>query len=141
MRYVLDASSGFKWVVTEPDSGKARQLRADYLNGVHELLAPDLFPVEIGNALVVAERRGVVPAGQGPILLADVLRTLPHLHPSVPLLPRAYGIAAATQASVYDCLYVALAEREGCQCVTADGRLVRNLQPQFPFLILLSSLP
>jgi predicted nucleic acid-binding protein len=40
---------------------------------------------------------------------------------------------------VYDCIYVALAEREGCQLITADDRLVNNLQPTFPFIIHLSA--
>ena len=43
--------------------------------------------------------------------------------------------------SVYDCLYVALAEQEKCDLVTADDRLVRTLQSQFPFIVALSSLP
>ena len=30
---------------------------------------------------------------------------------------------------MYDCLYVALAEREGCELVTADVRLINSLQP------------
>jgi predicted nucleic acid-binding protein len=42
---------------------------------------------------------------------------------------------------VYDCLYVALADREGCELVTADDRLVRNLQHRFPFIVSLASLP
>jgi hypothetical protein len=25
-------------------------------NGVHELISPDIFPAEVGNALIVAER-------------------------------------------------------------------------------------
>ena len=37
-------------------------------------------------------------------------------------------------ASVYDCLYVALAEREQCDLVTADQRLINNLQSKFPLL-------
>lgn len=41
---------------------------------------------------------------------------------------------------MYDCLYVVLAEREGCDFVTADARLVNNLQTQFPFVVLPSSL-
>ncbi len=41
----------------------------------------------------------------------------------------------------YDCLYVAMAEREQCELVTADDKLVRNLQPQFPFIASLVSLP
>jgi predicted nucleic acid-binding protein len=39
------------------------------------------------------------------------------------------------------CLYVALAERERCELVTADDKLVRNLQPTFPFVRPLAALP
>jgi predicted nucleic acid-binding protein len=42
---------------------------------------------------------------------------------------------------VYDCLYVALAEREGCELVTADDKLIENLQILFPFVVSLASLP
>ena len=45
MRYVIDSSVAFKWVVPEPYSDKARQLRADYENAVHDLLAPNVFPI------------------------------------------------------------------------------------------------
>jgi len=41
----------------------------------------------------------------------------------------------------YDCLYVALAEREGCELVTADDKLLKNLRPTFPFILALSSMP
>ena len=37
-------------------------------------------------------------------------------------------------------MYVALAERENCELVTADTRLY-NLQPYFPFVTSLASLP
>ena len=43
--------------------------------------------------------------------------------------------------SVYDAIYVALAERESCELVTADDKLVKNLQPQFPFIRSLASMP
>ena len=43
--------------------------------------------------------------------------------------------------SVARCLYIALAEREHCELVTADDKLVRNLQPHFPFVVSLASLP
>jgi predicted nucleic acid-binding protein len=142
MTYVVDCSVAFKWLVVEPLTDKARALRDDFLNGVHELLAIDIFPAEIGNALLVAERRGRIPPGTGARLLTDVLNIHPVIHASLPdLLPRSYAIAAQMRQTVYDCLYVALAEREGCQFVTADDRLVRNLQPQFPFVVGLASLP
>ena len=45
------------------------------------------------------------------------------------------------RVGVYDCLYVALADQEGCEFITADGRLVKNLQPSYPFIVSLASLP
>jgi len=41
----------------------------------------------------------------------------------------------------YDCLHVALAEREGSELVTADTKMVTTLKPTFPFIIDLASLP
>lgn len=41
MRYVLDASVALKCVLIEPDSAKARQLRDEFRNGIHELNAPE----------------------------------------------------------------------------------------------------
>jgi hypothetical protein len=50
-------------------------------------------------------------------------------------------IASQARIGLHDCLYVALAEREGCQLVTADDRLVRTLQPTFPFIKAFTSVP
>jgi predicted nucleic acid-binding protein len=63
------------------------------------------------------------------------------MHPALPLMPRAYSISSAERIGVYDCLYVALAESENCELVTSDDKLIRLLQPKFPFLISLSALP
>jgi len=54
---------------------------------------------------------------------------------------RAIDISSKVRIGVYDCLYVALAERENCELITADDRLVRNLQPAFPFIVSLAALP
>lgn len=54
---------------------------------------------------------------------------------------RALEIGKQFQQTVYDCLYVALAEREGFDLVTADDKLVKAVQPALPFVIPLSSLP
>jgi predicted nucleic acid-binding protein len=141
MKYVLDSNIALKWVLAKPDSAKAKQLRDDYQNGVHELLAPDVFPVEVAHALTRAERQGKIAVGQAAILWSDVLSTPPRLEPSAPITPRAIHISSQFRQGVYDCLYVALAEREQCQLATADDKLVRKLQPQFPFIVPLSSLP
>ena len=141
MKYVLDSSVGFKWVVVEIHTDKARLLRDDFCNGVHELLSPDVFPIEIAHALTKAERQGRVTPPQGGILWTDVMKTAPLLSPAIPLVPRAYDIASTARIGIYDCLYVALAEREKCQLITADDKLIHNLQGTFPFIIHLSQLP
>ena len=70
-----------------------------------------------------------------------VHRTAPRFHSYRPLLRRAFDISSKTRVGVYDCLYVALAERENCELVTADDKLVKSLQRSFPFITPLSSLP
>ena len=50
-------------------------------------------------------------------------------------------MAKQFRQTVYDCLYVALAEREGCELVTADDKLVKKLQDRFPFIKHIGSIP
>jgi predicted nucleic acid-binding protein len=145
MKYVIDASTAFQWEVPEPDSLKATQLWEDYCNGIDELISPDIFPAEVGNALLVAERKGRIVAGQFAIRLTAVLAFCPALHDTRPLVLRAcYIIASVTtgfRLSFYDALYDALAEREGCDLISGNGKLVRNLQARYPFIKALASLP
>lgn len=141
MKYVLDSSVAFKWVVVEARTDKARLLRDGYCNGVHDLQSPDVFPIEIAHALTKAERQGRITPPQGGVLWQDAMKTSPLLVPSIPLVPRAYDIASKARIGIYDCVYVALAEREKCELVTADDKLINSLQPSFPFIIHLSTLP
>jgi len=141
MKYVVDSSVAFKWVVPEPYADKARKLRADFENAVHDLLAPDVFPIEIGHALTRAERQKRIPIGAAVPLLTDVLRTLPRLQSSMSFILRACEISSSERVGIYDCLYVGLSETEQCQFVTADDKLVKMLQPGFPQIIHLSAMP
>src|ERR1035438_3822854 len=99
MKYVIDCSVGFKWFVVEPDRPKAIRLRDDFISGLCKLLAPDIFPTEIGNPLLIAElgkRKPPVPRikpGEAALLLAQALKLLPTIFDAVPLLPRAQDIA------------------------------------------------
>jgi predicted nucleic acid-binding protein len=141
MRYVLDSSVALKWVLPEPDSSKANQLRDEFRRTTHELYCPDVFPIEVAHALTKAERQGRIAPPAAGVLWDDVMTTPPTSFPSLPLVPRAYQIASAARIGIYDCLYVALAEREACELVTADDKLVKNLQAAFPFIRSLTSLP
>lgn len=128
MKYVLDSSVGFKWFLIEDQTSKARSLRDDYRAALVELVAPDVFPIEIVHALTRAERTNRVTAQEGSRLVADLFQILPALHQFLLLLPRAYQISSQIRIGVYDCLYVALAEREQCDLVTADQRLLNSLK-------------
>ena len=141
MKYVLDASVALKWVLPEPLADKARRLRDDFQQQVHELLAPEVFPAEVAHALTRAERKKIIPVGDAAAFLANILLTCPVLHGYLPLLARATDISSQARVGVYDCLYVALAEQEQCEFVTADDKLVKNLQAMFPFIVSLASLP
>src|SRR5262249_39126519 len=105
---------------------RAIRLRDEYKQGIHELLAPDIFTPEIANALASAERQGRIKPGEAVILFHDVVRAAPAIHPTSPLLPRALALAIATRRAVYDCVYLALAEAEGCELVTADDQFARG---------------
>ncbi len=141
MKYVLDSSVAFKWVVLEPWSDKARKLRDEFRQGLHEFIAPDIFPVEVAHSLTRAERQGRIRPADAQVLLTDVLISCPKLHVYLPMLTPAVTISSQARIGVYDCLYVVLAQREGCEFLTADDRLIRVLQPSYPFITALSALP
>jgi predicted nucleic acid-binding protein len=141
MRYVLDSSAAIQWILPEKDSAKAMRLRDDYHNGVHELLAPDIFPAEMLAALTKAERTKRLAVGDARVLYHAVIADTPALHGYLPLLDRAGEVASRFRVALYDCLYLVLAEREACELVTADVRFLNSLQSQFPFLVNLASLP
>lgn len=132
MKYVLDASVGLKWVLPEADSGKAIRLQEDFENTVHELIAPDTFPIEIAHALTRAERRGLIQPPEALLRFQQVARTLPLLHRYLAFLPRAIELSSSERIGAYDCLYVALAEAEQCKIISADQRLLNA----FPSMVL-----
>ena len=141
MNRVLDSSVGFKWVVPELHSDKVLRLRDDYHNAAVDLISPDIFLVEVARELTRAERQKRITPTQGALALADIMSIQPRLFGYIPLLPRAYEISSQRRIGVYDCLYVTLAEREGCDLVTSDDHMLKTLQAHFPFIVPLASLP
>jgi predicted nucleic acid-binding protein len=141
MKYVLDASAAICWVVRRPLTPKAIRLRDDFRQSIHHLLAPDIFIDEVASGLTKAERQKLIPVGQAASLYAQVMKEPVALLPHLPLVTRAIDISSRTRSGYYDCLYVALAEREGCQLITADQKSINNLAPHFPFIVQLATLP
>jgi predicted nucleic acid-binding protein len=117
---VVDASVSVQWVLLEAQSDAANALR---LTG-EPLIAPELVYAEIGNAIwkrVVRRELSTADATEALGAAAGVYATL---IPIGELAVRAIEIAVDLQHPIYDCFYLALAERERCAMVTADKRLL-----------------
>jgi len=117
-RLVVDASVVVKWFLPEVSAEAALRVAA----GEHVLLAPELLGAEFTSVLWKKTRRGEIEAAAAVRMLDDFSRIAIGFHPLMPLLPTAFAMAAGAGHSVYDCLYLALAEREDCPVVTADRR-------------------
>jgi predicted nucleic acid-binding protein len=121
--YVLDASVVAAAFLPEPHAAAARSLLA---SGAR-LLAPDLIYSELANVLWKRRRRGELTADEAAALLTDILRLPIRTTSSAGLLDAALHLANRLDRTVYDCLYLSLAIREGVAMVTADRRLVNAL--------------
>jgi predicted nucleic acid-binding protein len=141
MKYVLDASVAIRWELPNALTPKALQLRDDYHNQIHELIAPSVYLGEIASALTKVERQKLIRVGQSFGLIPKILKTMPAIFPYEPLLMRAAEISSKTRCGFWDAIYAALGEREACEVVTADDKFLRAVQPTMPFVISLSALP
>lgn len=125
MKLVIDASIGVKTLLAEPGAQEALQLRDDFRRGIHELLAPDLYFLEIGNVLINACRAGRITQADLPVLYADLLYHQPIIAPTPSLFPRAFEIASQIRVSIYDATYLALSEQEQCPLISDDAKLIK----------------
>lgn len=131
---VVDASVIVKSIVPEPGSDAAISV----INRSEEFLLPAHALAEVGEAVArkVRDRQLTVEQMQA------IVSLLPRRFESVPLtqiLGGALDISLSTGASVYDCLYVALAAAEDCQLVTADLKLIARMDGT-PFARLMAPL-
>jgi predicted nucleic acid-binding protein len=92
-----------------------------------EVLVPSIWPLEIANVLLVAERRKRINEAQL-ARLVELLRSLPVIVDGA-ALDRTMGavlpLAREHKLSTYDAAYLELAMREGIPLATRDDRLVQ----------------
>jgi len=135
-RLVVDASVAVPWAVPEAGDEAALRIRDAFAAGRLELLAPGLFVAEVANALWKKCRlQGELTEQEAKQALGLLLAALPELAPEAPLAPQAVYLALTYRRPVYDCLYVALALRERCPLVTADGALRAAFAPTLGQLV------
>ena len=117
MTLVVDASVATKWALDEEGSKRANALRNE-----PDLIAPALIAAEVGNALWKAVRYRSVPKREALAAMGAFLAPFDHLVPSEDLRGRALELAMDLDHPIYDCFYIALAERENAPLITADER-------------------
>jgi predicted nucleic acid-binding protein len=124
-RCIVDASVLIKVVVTEPESHLARALLKGALLDARAV--PDLAYVECASILATGVRSGTFTPDQARARYVDLLALSLTVHPTTPLVDAALGLAITHAISVYDAVYVALADAMSVPLVTADVGLVRSI--------------
>lgn len=130
---VVDASLAMAWVLQEVHTAAAwARLNAWDRAGIARL-APALFAAETASACRRRLASGLLPglpaARRALTAVLSAVTIQPDDHG---LAPRALEIATAIGAGrAYDCLYIALAERQGVELWTGDERLYNAAHPTF----------
>jgi predicted nucleic acid-binding protein len=117
----IDASVAVKTIVEEEHSDRARALVA--ANDM--ILAPAHAYAEIAEIIYRKTNAGDVEEKQALWVLAELPKILT-LVPLDTIVADAFAIARSIRHSVYDCLYIAAAQRHGVKLVTADRRMLRK---------------
>lgn len=121
--FVLDCSVTMAWIFDDAEDPLAAAVR-DRLAG-DVALAPSIWPLEVGNALLAAERRERVSRAEA-LRFLEVLGQLPIEVDATEVMvapERTLQIARETGVSAYDGSYLELAARFGVPLATLDRRL------------------
>ena len=126
---VVDASVVVKWFIEEPGSDRAADLLDQARAGHLALHAPELCVSEVANTIwKLVTHRLVLGRPEGHAVV-HALGQLPLVSArTAHLIRRAYAVAVETGLTVYDALYITLAELQKCEMVTADRRLVGKIE-------------
>ena len=123
MPFVLDCSMTMAWVFADEANESTDALRESLLKD--SAVVPVLWPIEVGNVLLVATRRGRITEDDWP-RIRDDLEILP-----IDVDPESFGrvletvlsIAKESELSVYDAMYLELALRLGLPLATLNRKL------------------
>lgn len=133
---MVDASVVTKWhLKDEQYIEQADALLIEFREGRLNLLAPDQIRYEVASAIRAALRTKRVDPEQGRKAVADFLAWHIPTARSGSLILAAYHQALRFDCSLYDGLYLALAEMAQCPFIYADHRLRNALGNRFPLAL------
>ncbi len=121
---VLDASVAVAWCF-EDESADFTDGVLDLLSSGTEAVTPAIWPLEVANALLVAERRKRITVAQVTALLRRIAGLPILVEPLQPGHAFEHVLPVARQHSLseYDACYVELALREALPLATLDDKL------------------
>ena len=120
--FVVDTSVAIKWIVEEEGSDKAELLQGA------DMVAPALLRIEAGNVLrTIAAKQALTQERAIDLFLFMQTAPVTIIEADEPLERRALELALALGHPVYDCVYLALAERMERRLITADRRFIKAL--------------
>jgi predicted nucleic acid-binding protein len=93
-----------------------------------QLLTPELALAEGAQVLHKKRQQHYISAEEQKELLADLLSIPLQLFSHKPLLARAVELAEEQKLTVYDALFLALAEKYNAVLITADANLLRTAE-------------
>jgi predicted nucleic acid-binding protein len=105
---------------------RGHEFAAALLEDFPERRAPEFIAIELANVLWKKVRRAEMGRTQAEEALRELPRFFQFLVPTQNLIGRALQISLELDHPIYDCLYLACAEKESAERVTADARLVKK---------------
>jgi predicted nucleic acid-binding protein len=123
MTLVVDASVVLKWFVDEPESLQARAL----VEEADAFAAPDLIIAEVANVFWRKGRLGETSSAQATEALEELMVEIDLFVACGELWSAAFRASEVLDHPVYDCFYLALAQRLDAPLVTADKRLLAQV--------------
>jgi predicted nucleic acid-binding protein len=125
-RFVLDASVALAWFLDRPTAPYSDHIRRLLLRG-DRAVVPSLWPFEIANGFITAERRGVLTPSDTVEALQNldivIAQAIENSQDSVSMR-RAVHTAREFRLTAYDAIYLETALREELPLATLDRQLV-----------------
>lgn len=125
-RMVLDASVAVAWCFEDETTGFTEGV-LDLLSAGTEVLTPSIWPFEVANALLVAERRKRITVAQVTAFLQRIAALPISVDPIKPgtAFNQILSVARQKDLTEYDAAYLELALREALPLATLDNKLRR----------------
>jgi len=119
-QFVIDNSVVMSWCFGDESSRYSNKILKALTSS--RALVPGIWPLELTNVLLVAERKGRLDRASG-VRFVELVRSLPiivEIEPTSLIFTNIFSLARETGLSSYDASYLDLAMRAGLPIATKD---------------------